>query len=73
MDWSEGEMFITGEFGQVVLLFRHTKIMLDDLTVNLELKLYLFGKQSLRLCQPPRVTKVPLCWSMKGIIVNSVL
>jgi hypothetical protein len=48
-DFKEEEIFIIGEFGQQVQTFKHTKMLLDLLIVNLGLNLYQYGKLSFNL------------------------
>jgi hypothetical protein len=45
MDFKEVEIFIFGQYGQVVLHFNHMKLLLGLLIVNLVHKLYQFGNQ----------------------------
>lgn len=44
MDFSEEEMFTSGEFGRVRLILKYIELRSEHLTVNLEPKAFLFGR-----------------------------
>lgn len=71
--FKEVEMFTIGEFGQVVLISRVIKQTLVASTVSSVLKHFLFGKLSLKLCQPILLIKLEAYQRMKDTTAASIL
>lgn len=73
MDLKEVEILTFGQFGLEEQNSKHTFKMLEDLTVSLELKPYLFGKPLSKQSMTNLHTNHPPCFYMKDIIADLAL